>query len=197
MKNVLFILSCLRFLPHIASYWLFKDRVTKDLDAWIAVIGDTRNNRSHLMAYCWLLANLLEYRSLLYFRLGRLGSVLKLFAKPMPTCFFETFSRNVGGGLVIHHGHSMRLAADLVGKNLQVWHNVTIGKARPNGKRPIIGDNVKVFTGSVVLGDITIGNNVTIGANSVVLKSVPDNCVVVGNPARIVKKDGVRCDERL
>lgn len=197
MKNVFFMLSCLRFLPHIVTYCLLKDRVTQDLDAWIAAIDDTRNNRSRLKAYCWLLANLMEYRSLLYFRLGRLGSVLKLFAKPMPTCFFETFSRNVGGGLVVHHGHSMRLAADLVGKNLQVWHMVTIGKARPGGKRPVIGDNVRVFTGSVVLGNITIGNNVTIGANSVVLKSVPDNCVVVGNPAHIVKKDGVRCDERL
>lgn len=41
-----------------------------------------------------------------------------------------------------------------------------------------------------VIGNINIGNNVTIGAGSVVIKSIPDNCVVVGNPARIVKKNG-------
>ena len=38
-----------------------------------------------------------------------------------------------------------------------------------------------------IIGDITIGNNVTIGAGAVVVKDVPDNAVVVGNPARIIK----------
>lgn len=40
-----------------------------------------------------------------------------------------------------------------------------------------------------MLGEIKIGNNVTIGANAVVLKDVPDDCIAVGVPARIIKKE--------
>ena len=59
-------------------------------------------------------------------------------------------------------------------------------------KRPVIGDNVRVATGAIVIGGITIGDNVIIGAGAVVVKDVPPDCVVVGNPARIVKKNGFR-----
>ena len=61
-----------------------------------------------------------------------------------------------------------------------------------NGKdgRPTIGDNVSIYTGSMVFGKVKIGNNVKIGAATVIYKDVPDNCTVVGNPAVIVKKDG-------
>lgn len=52
---------------------------------------------------------------------------------------------------------------------------------------PRIGDNVLIGTGSCVLGNIKIGNNVIIGANSVVLSDVPDNVVVAGNPAKVIK----------
>lgn len=48
-----------------------------------------------------------------------------------------------------------------------------------------------------MIGDITIGNNVVIGAGSVVTKSVPDNCTVVGNPARIIRRDGIKVNESL
>lgn len=52
---------------------------------------------------------------------------------------------------------------------------------------PIIGDNVTVYSNAVVIGGIRIGNNVVIGAGSVVLSDCPDNSVWVGNPARRVK----------
>ena len=52
---------------------------------------------------------------------------------------------------------------------------------------PVIGNNVQISRGSVVFGGITIGNNVVIGANTVVNFPVPDNAVVVGNPGRIVR----------
>ena len=58
-----------------------------------------------------------------------------------------------------------------------------------NGK-PTIGDNVSIGCNAVIAGDIQIGNNVKIGAGCVVVKSVPDNCTVIGNPAIIVRKDG-------
>lgn len=54
----------------------------------------------------------------------------------------------------------------------------------------MIGDNVSIFVNTVIIGDITIGDNVTIGACSFVNKNVPPDCTVVGIPARIVKKNG-------
>ena len=53
--------------------------------------------------------------------------------------------------------------------------------------RPRIGDNVSVGANAVIIGPIRIGNNVTVGAGAVVVKDVPDNAVVVGNPARLIK----------
>ena len=61
----------------------------------------------------------------------------------------------------------------------------------------MIGNNVRICTGAIVLGEIHVGDNVTIGAGSVVVKNVPDNCVVVGNPARIVKQNGETVNCRL
>lgn len=51
----------------------------------------------------------------------------------------------------------------------------------------MIGDDVSVFAHAIIVGDVKIGNNVTIGAGAVVAKDVPDNAVVVGNPARVIK----------
>ena len=50
-----------------------------------------------------------------------------------------------------------------------------------------MGDNVYIAKGAIVFGGITIGNNVTIGANAVVNKPVPDNAVIAGIPAKIIK----------
>lgn len=55
---------------------------------------------------------------------------------------------------------------------------------------PIIGDNVTICANSTVIGKIRIGNNVLIGAGSVVIDDVPDNAVVVGNPAKVVSYNG-------
>ena len=51
---------------------------------------------------------------------------------------------------------------------------------------PTIGNDVHIYAGAVLVGNLKIGNNVVIGANSVVLNDVPDNCIVVGSPGRIV-----------
>jgi len=53
----------------------------------------------------------------------------------------------------------------------------------------LIGNDVYIGAGSVIFGEITIGNNVIIGSNSLINKNIPDNCTVVGNPCRIIERD--------
>lgn len=74
-----------------------------------------------------------------------------------------------------------------IGKDSVIYHQVTIG-SKDGKTAPIVGDNVTIYAGAKLIGDITVGNNVIIGAGAVVTKNIPDNCVVGGVPAKILKK---------
>lgn len=82
----------------------------------------------------------------------------------------------------------------IIGDDCVLYQGVTLGgTGNESGKRhPTLGNNVMVGTGAKVLGNITIGDNVKIGGNSVVVKDVPANCTVVGIPGRIVRRNGIR-----
>ena len=86
-----------------------------------------------------------------------------------------------------------------IGDDVSIYRGVTLGGVSTNkGKRhPTIGNHVVVGCNASVLGAIRIGNNVRIGAGSVVLKDVPDDCTVVGVPGRIVRKKGVKVNNEL
>ena len=86
----------------------------------------------------------------------------------------------------------------IIGENVSLYQGVTLGGVSFNkGKRhPTIGNHVVIGCNASVLGNITIGNNVRIGAGSVVLKDVPDDCTVVGVPGRIVRRAGVRTNDQ-
>ena len=101
----------------------------------------------------------------------------------------------IGKGFFIDHGMGVVIGeTTIIGGNVTLYQGVTLGgTGKERGKRhPTIGNNVVVSTGAKVLGNISIGNNVNIGANAVVIRSVPDDCTVVGVPGRIAKKKGVR-----
>lgn len=72
-----------------------------------------------------------------------------------------------------------------VGANAVIWQQVTIGSS--GGGTPWIGDNCKIGAVAKILGGVHIGNNVTIGANAVVTKDVPDNTTVVMAPMRFLE----------
>lgn len=84
-----------------------------------------------------------------------------------------------------YHPYSTVLNAEKIGENFTCLQCTMLGYG--NGGRPTIGDNVMIGANVIVVGGIHIGNNVTIGAGSVVVKDVPDNCVVAGNPAKIIR----------
>ena len=101
----------------------------------------------------------------------------------------------IGKGFFIDHGDGVVIGeTTVIGDNVTLYHGVTLGgTGKESGKRhPTLGDNVMVSSGAKVLGNINIGNNVKIGAGSVVIKDVPDNCTVVGVPGHIVRQDGKR-----
>lgn len=80
----------------------------------------------------------------------------------------------------------------IIGKNCVIFQNVTIGLGKYNEERgsdiPSIGNNVTIYPNSVIIGGISIGDGSIIGANSVVLHDVPGGTTVAGNPAHIIHK---------
>lgn len=94
----------------------------------------------------------------------------------------------IGKGLMIEHfGGIVINSGSEIGEYCTISHCVTLGNKKPGGKSPRIGNNVYICVGAKVLGDITVGDNCIIGANAVVLESVPANSIVAGIPARVVK----------
>lgn len=101
----------------------------------------------------------------------------------------------IGKRLFIDHGMGIVIGETCrIGNNVTIYQGVTLGgTGKERGKRhPDIGDNVLIAAGAKVLGNIEVGSNVNIGANSVVLKDVPDYSTVVGIPGRIIKQDGMK-----
>lgn len=99
----------------------------------------------------------------------------------------------IGKGLFIDHGMGVVIGETaVIGDNCLLYQGVTLGgTGKDKGKRhPTLKNNVLVGAGAKVLGPFTVGNNVKIAANAVVLNAIPDNCTAVGVPAHIVKMNG-------
>ena len=133
-----------------------------------------RMSRSALLAGIPLLPNLLTYLNLVLFGL-----------EIAPRC-------EVGPGVFFAHTSGSVIGATRIGSNVTIFGGVTLGAKEldmgfdPN-LRPEVGNNVVLGAGSKVLGPVRIADNVTVGANSVVLHTVEANMTVVGIPARKVE----------
>ena len=180
--------SSLRMIPHIAFYLAHKKVVDKDLSRY----GEGDGGVVTFIKVC---TRQRVFRNLFYYRLGEYRSVFIKWLMP-PERTLNIWCPSIGEGCHFEHNYATYLNAEKIGKNFYCLQLVTLGNDR-NVKRPVIGDNVKIFTGATVFGDVTIGDNATIGAGAVVNCDVPSNCTVAGNPARIVKLNGEKVDMPL
>ncbi|OPL11562.1 MAG: hypothetical protein AVO38_15800 [delta proteobacterium ML8_D] len=122
--------------------------------------------------------------------------VLKLVFVFVLYRFFSVFfgieinlQAKIGRGFYIGHYGGIFVGDVKIGENCNISQGVAIGFGRLGTDRfgvPTIGSYVYIAPGAKIFGSITIGNNVSIGANTVVSKNIPDNAIVVGNPGRIV-----------
>lgn len=96
------------------------------------------------------------------------------------------FRARIGGGLRIRHPYGIMINGNsIIGENCTIFHQVTIGSndLTDGNKAATIGNNVYIGCGAKIIGKIDVGDNVIIGANAVVTKSLPNNCTASGIPA--------------
>jgi serine O-acetyltransferase len=104
----------------------------------------------------------------------------------------------IGRRLFIDHGMGVVVGETAeIGDDVTIYQGVTIGgTGKDSGKRhPTVGNGVIVGTGAAVLGPLTVGDGAKIGAGAIVVKDVPANATVVGNPGRPVTVNGQRVKE--
>lgn len=127
------------------------------------------NNKHNLLYLYW------------FFKYKRLCYNLKIDIKP----------NNLGPGVrIMHLGALIRIKRNcIIGKNCTLLPGTVIGNKHLNNDNSwvIIGDNCYIGLGVKIFGQVTIGNNVTIGANAVVTHDIPDNAIVGGIPAKIIR----------
>lgn len=108
----------------------------------------------------------------------------------------------IGKRFFIDHGMGVVIGeTTVIGDDCVLYQGVTLGGVGTGENKvkrhPTLLNNVMVSAGAKVIGDVTIGNNSIVGAQTVVLADVPDNCTVVGVPAFIVKENGIRVHKEL
>jgi serine O-acetyltransferase len=173
--------STLRMVPHIILYLVKRRIIDPDLEKYSA-------DGTGVGAFIKVATRQRVFRNLFYYRLGEYVSVFIKWMLP-PERTLNIWCPSIGPGAHFEHNYATYLNAEHIGSDFYCLHLVTLGHDK-DGRRPVIGDHVSIYTGATVFGGITIGNHVTIGAGSVVSKNVPDNCVVAGNPAYIIRQDG-------
>lgn len=108
----------------------------------------------------------------------------------------------IGRRLVIDHGMGVVIGeTTIIGDDCLLYQGVTLGGVGTGEhkvkRHPTLQNNIMVSAGAKIIGDVNIGDNTIIGAQTVVLTDVPPNCTVVGVPAYIVKENGKKIHKKL
>ena len=188
-ENFLFWINLFRIIPAFIIFKnnKYKEKCYKDLNAWKK--AECKEELSDFKALGYFLTSRLELRNVFLNRLHENTIewiIIRLLFPPLQSLYIFMPPSKIGGGLYIQHGFSTIIGAQEIGEYCHVNQQVTIGY---NGDYcPIIKDRVLVAAGAIVIGNVTLNNDCVIGAGSVVTKNVPENSIVGGVPAKVIKK---------
>jgi serine acetyltransferase len=162
--------------------------VQADIKQTLKVRGSVQQSKRLELQFNHLMLYYSDFAYIFFWRINKSRYRWRyLFVKDIPCKIFR--STKIAGGLVCYHPFATVINAKTIGENFQFRNGLTIGnKGNDNSLLPIIGNNVTIGSNVVIIGDITIGDNIIIGAGSVVVKDVPSNVVVAGNPVKIIRQ---------
>lgn len=190
--KLLKILQMIILLP-VELIWLLvyftcseRKKIDMDIEEFAKHHHRTYNNKTRLFLLLLDLMWVSEFRKLFLYRIGEIRVIMKYLMGRGVSIGFDVPRKKFGGGLYIQHGFRTVISAREVGEHCMINQLVTIGY-RGDGC-PSIGNNVRIGSGAIIIGDVRVGNNVNIGAGAIVVHDVPDNCTVCSPEAVIVKR---------
>lgn len=187
IKKILFFWKYILVVPHVIVYYFLNNERRYLIKTDVEEMNRRCKINEGLLYY---LVHQKPYRNLFYYRIGKKVGVLLNLILPSYKHFYISCEEFGGSAFVLNHPYSTIINAKKIGKNFTICQLTTIGN-KLHGRNDLIatiGDNVSLGANVTIIGDITIGNNVIVGAGSVVVNNVPDNCIVAGNPAKILKR---------
>ena len=179
--------SAVRLVPHIlllrfgAGGAIFR----ADLARWTERFGLAAplTFRDTAAAFIWLMTFTPEFRNVFYLRSGLKAQLFAPLCPRLST--LDITCPAIGPGLFIQHGENTFVTAESIGANCWIGRHVVIGFSNDTDC-PTIGNNVRVFAGAKIIGRITIGDNATIGLNTVITQDVLPNATMLGVPGKTV-----------
>lgn len=181
-----YLLYCFQLLSYFSSDK--REIIDLDVERWSQEIGIDYRSRTKKLLFLLLFRP--QFRNLFYFRVQPSLSFIKKICPPDSQLAIASDMNDIaGGGIYFEHANATHIAAKSIGYGCIIRNLSTIGVKSKNrhDEKPIIGNNVDFGVNVICIGNITIGDNAIIAAGSVVVKDVPENAIVAGNPAKVIK----------
>jgi len=186
-RRLRLLLSALRLIPHMVLLRLNLGGalVRADLAQWAKRLGlgEPQSDWDYALLFVTFMTFTPEFRNVFYLRCGTKAWLLSWLCPRLNS--LDIVCPSIGPGLFIQHGENTFVTAESIGENCWIGRHVVIGYSNETDY-PTIGDNVRIYAGAKIIGKIKIGDNATIGLNTVITQDVAPHATMLGVPGKVV-----------